>query len=705
MVIGAIRVSVSDDASDAMLEKQGFNYTKYLEYLDHFPSDVGAVVVVENLLCSDRGWKLIQEVEQAYRAHPHVRKTISIASPSARYIKGNESSIDLRRFNEIQLADQLRCTKAYQYEPFRDLLVAQGGKAIAIYIVAERGLDTLSFSTSVEQLRDEYLPRAHALGGNILVTGDPIMSSEIARVISRDMLYIIALVLLLIFVTLLITQSVRTCIASLLTMTLSLAGAFGFMGWLQLDLTPGTALAIFLLGPLSAAFVIHAHGYAARDLESSIIPREAVLPTIFAGITTATLFACTALTPAPDVRSLAMLGVIGIGFATLSLFLVVYPLLAGSKNLGYTIQFSIPRWAIVRPWVAYVLLGVFIIEIVLGFSKIRFEYEAVDYLPMSNAKRAEFERIGTWFGRMNIPLMIEGKVGIEDLSIWRSLNELEVRIENKLPGVHSASFYKQLSTVTQAFTEDGSGQTLLFPEDKQLLQQLLILFDPEDYDSYIGDENQRLVATLQVPFIGSSDYFALKELVADHFLESDFQGNLVGRVSGFFETGHRIGLDNLRGLALGAVLVFLLLIYAFRSLSLSLIGLLVNSIPVLTSLGALGLLNVPIDLGSSIVAAMAFGIVVDDSTHLIIRIRRLQKAGYDPSTAVIRAIRELIAPIMTTTAMTCLGFSVLFAAEMQPFHDFATTIMIAMLTALLADLIILPVLVREFVKDKLLINV
>ena len=145
--------------------------------------------------------------------------------------------------------------------------------------------------------------------------------------------------------------------------------------------------------------------------------------------------------------------------------------------------------------------------------------------------------------------------------------------------------------------------------------------------------------------------------------------------------------------------LFLLLL--FKSITLATIGLIVNAIPVLASLAALGIANVPIDLGSSIVTAIAFGIVVDDSTHLIVRIRRLQKAGYDPSTATIRAIRELIAPIVTTTTMTCIGFTVLFAAELQSFHDFATTILIAMSTALIADLVILPTLVRTFVKDSL----
>ena len=701
MAVGAVQVTVSDDASDAMLEKHGEAYARYLDYLDNFPSDVGAVVVAEGLLCSDAGWNLIRDLETAYRKNPFVRKTISIASPSARYVQVESDTIDLNSFADTQFAAADRCSRAYNYAPFKDLLVSRNGEATAIYLVAEDHVDSLAFSQAVIAIRDQYSSEAADLGGKLLITGDPIMSSEIANVITNDMVWVLALIVLLFITTFIITRSPTTCLAAILTMLFSLVGAFGFMGWFDFEITPGTALAIFLLSPLSAAFVIHAHGYASRSTSTSMFPKEATVPTIFAGITTGTLFACTGLTPAPDVRSLALLGLVGIVFATLAIFLVVYPLLALSKNIGYSINFAIPRWALVRPWVAFLLLAVFVAEIILGFSKLRFEYEAIDYLPLSNEKRAEFEEIGQWFGRMSIPVMVEARTA-DDPEIWRNLNSLEEQIERDIQGTHAASFYTTLSVLTEAFTSEEPAGVMDFPKDSSFLNQLLILFNPEDYEAYIGQDGQHIVSILHVPFIGSSAYFELKEIVGDHFAQAGIEGNLVGRVSGFFESGHRIGIDNLKGLAVGSTIVFLMLVYLFKSIKLSLIGLIVNSIPVLTSLAALGLANVPIDLGSSIVTAMAFGIVVDDSTHLIIRIRRLQNAGYDPATAVVRATRELIAPIMTTTAMTCIGFCVLFAAEMKPFHDFAATIMIAMITALIADLVILPVLVRTFVKDTLL---
>jgi len=701
MLLGAVRVTISDDASAAMLEREGENYTKYSEYLDHFPSDIGAIAVFVNLLCTDAGWKLIQAAEQEFRSHPVVSKTSSIASPNARYITSGVDYIDLERFSDLTLDAKSRCDRAYQYEPFRDLLVSREGTATAIYLTAANNVGTEDFARSVTEIRDRYVDQARLLGGDILITGDPIMSTEIARVISEDTLYVLALILLLIVITYLITRSLKTCVASLCTIVFSLVGAFGFMGWVGLEITPGTALAIFLLGPLSAAFVIHAHGYVVRKNTETVIPEDAIIPTLFAGGTTALLFSCTGLTPAPDVQSLAILGVVGILFATLGAFLVAYPILTFRTRLTYAINFAIPRWALVRPWTAYLLLILFGIEIAIGLSKLRFEYEAIDYLPISNPTRAEFEDIGSWFGRMNIPLMITSEYEPDKLEVWLLLDQLERKVEKRLPGVHLASFHKQLMEVTKAATLDSDGKYLDFPNSSELTSQLLLLFDPEDYEDYIDSNNQRIVATFQVPFIGSADYFALKEVVEDHFSNTKYNASLVGRVSGFFESGHRIGIDNLKGLAIGGFLVFLFLLTLFKSLPLALIGLVVNAIPVLASLAALGLADVPIDLGSSIVTAIAFGIVVDDSTHLIVRIRRLQRSGYDPSTATIRAIRELIAPIFTTTAMTCLGFTVLFAAELQSFHDFATTILIAMSTALIGDLIILPTLVRTFVKDSL----
>jgi predicted RND superfamily exporter protein len=86
--LGATRLKVTDDASEAMLPTDPETAARYKDYLDRFPNDQGALVIFENLLCSDAGWELIKKAEAAFRANPSIDRTLSLASMSSRYVIG-----------------------------------------------------------------------------------------------------------------------------------------------------------------------------------------------------------------------------------------------------------------------------------------------------------------------------------------------------------------------------------------------------------------------------------------------------------------------------------------------------------------------------------------------------------------------------------------------------------------------------------------
>jgi uncharacterized protein len=477
-----------------------------------------------------------------------------------------------------------------------------------------------------------------------------------------------------------------------------LAFSYGFMGWVGMALTPATSLVIFLLVPLTGTFVIHSHGYVSRQAERKLIPDEAVMPSIFAGITTAIGFACTGMTPAPDVQALAIMGVVGILAATLGVFIFVFPVFYAAKNLRFAVQFTVPRWPLIHSGAGVAILLVFCVGIGYGLSRLKVDYGPTDYLPMTNPYRADYEAAGQWFGRMNLPLMVTVD-NVEDPEAWIRLKPLIDQLYAKYPsGFQAVWLYDQVVQLNRAVSGNPDAG---FPEDADTLAQLLLWFDPEDLELYMDEDRSRLLVNFQIPYIGSGGYFEMKEIVYSYLAEHHIDGHYVGRVSSFFETGHRIGSDNLKGLAVSAGLIFGLLLLIFRSLAYAIIGIIVNAIPVLAGLALLGVAGITIDMGSSLVAAMSFGIVLDDTTHLLVRLQQLQRSGYDPATAVMRAVRELVAPIMTTTLAVCIGFVILFMAEMQPFHDFAMLMITTMLIALLADLILLPALVRQFMRDPL----
>ncbi len=701
-LVGATRLQVSDDAAEAMLPTDPATVARYADFLDRFPSDQGALVVFENLLCHEEGWALIQRADRAFRKHPLIDRTVSLASPSSRYIVANGDEVDLSRFADAEFpTPQARCEAATMYAPFRNTLVSADGYATAMYLIAAGDEDATSFSEQLLAIYQPFADEATQMGGRVVITGEAVMSAELSRVVAQDSLLIGGVIIVMLILVFAVTRAISTTLVSGALNVFVLVFSYGVMGWLGIQLTPSTSLVVFLLVPLSSAFVIHAHGYVVRNTAPCIVPVEARVPCILAGVSTAIGFACTGLTPAPDIQALALMGVIGIAAGTMGVFLFVFPVLSSMKDLKFAVAFNVPRWPILRPGISLMMLALFALIAVTGLLRLDVQYEPSNYLPLSNPARADFEEAGQWFGRMNLPLVVYTD-NTEDPEPWIALKPLIDELYKKYPtGFQATWFYDHMAEVSQAFTSDGESEVEGFPSDSETFSQLLLWFDPEDLELYMDDEREQYVVLLQIPYIGSRDYYEMKTIVDQYLVANHIDGRFVGRVSSFFETGHRIGADNLKGLALGGVLVFLLLLVLFRSLPMALIGIFINGLPVLTSLGVLGLLGVPIDMGSSMVTAMAFGIVLDDSTHLLVRVQQLLKSAYDPSTAVLRAVREMIAPIMTTTLVICVGFVILLGAEVRMFHDFAMLILATMFAALIADIVILPALVRRFIKDPL----
>ncbi len=220
------------------------------------------------------------------------------------------------------------------------------------------------------------------------------------------------------------------------------------------------------------------------------------MPCIFAGLTTAVGFACTGMTPAPDVQALAIMGVVGICAATVGVFLFAFPVLYGAKNLRFTVQFTVPRWPLIHSAAGIGLLIFFVLGIVYGRSRLKVDYSPTDYLPMSNSYRADYETAGQWFSRMNLPLMVEVE-SAEDPETWIKLKPLIDTMYEKYPsGFQAVWFYDQIVQLNRAVSGNPEAG---FPEDEETLAQLFIWFDPEDLELYMDEDRSRILVNFQIP--------------------------------------------------------------------------------------------------------------------------------------------------------------------------------------------------------------
>ena len=141
---------------------------------------------------------------------------------------------------------------------------------------------------------------------------------------------------------------------------------------------------------------------------------------------------------------------------------------------------------------------------------------------------------------------------------------------------------------------------------------------------------------------------------------------------------------------LGIAVMFLVL---FRSVVLSVIGILPNLLGAAAVLGFMGWAKIPLDMMTVTVAAIAVGIAVDNGIHYIYRFREEYALNGDYLKTLHVCHRTIGKAVFYTTMTIVFGFSILMLSNFIPTIYFGVLTGAAMFIALLAALTVLPLLI------------
>lgn len=128
-----------------------------------------------------------------------------------------------------------------------------------------------------------------------------------------------------------------------------------------------------------------------------------------------------------------------------------------------------------------------------------------------------------------------------------------------------------------------------------------------------------------------------------------------------------------------------------------------NLLPVLLTLGAMGWAGIPLDIVTVTIAVIVFGLVVDDTVHLLYRYLKARRTRARKRALRIGARRA--GRMMTiTTAVLAGGFLVLALAHNRSVVWFGLLVAGALAAALLVDLLVLPALLAggEWMQENVL---
>ena len=291
----------------------------------------------------------------------------------------------------------------------------------------------------------------------------------------------------------------------------------------------------------------------------------------------------------------------------------------------------------------------------------------------------ETEEYGYWFNSQNLAYL-------EDIHDY-----LESRPE--IGKVLSVSSAIKLAEIAKGEALDDLELALLrkvLPED--INNQLL--------SSYISEDDNQVRLSARV--IESMDGLNRKILIEE--VKKDLIQNYNLSEEQFYLSGISVIYNNLLqslfqsligSLTIVFSAIFIMFIILFRSLNMALIAMVPNILSAASVLGIIGWSGIPLDVMTVTVAAISIGIGVDNTIHYVHRFLKeydLQK-NYD---LAIKNSHATIGRAMFYTSLTIvLGFMILVSSNFNPSVFFGIFTSFSMVVAILAALMLLPVLIRH----------
>tara|TARA_Y100000814_G_C12041955_1_gene302998 strand:- start:57 stop:479 length:423 start_codon:yes stop_codon:yes gene_type:complete len=136
-------------------------------------------------------------------------------------------------------------------------------------------------------------------------------------------------------------------------------------------------------------------------------------------------------------------------------------------------------------------------------------------------------------------------------------------------------------------------------------------------------------------------------------------------------------------------------IILFRSIKISIIGIIPNIFASTYILGIIGLFKIPLDIMTITIAAITIGIAVDNTIHYLYRYKENLNATKDKSLSIKLTHNSVGKAVLTTSLTITLGFSVLIFSNFIPSVLFGVFTSLAMILAMIGVLVTLPSLINK----------
>ena len=562
------------------------------------------------------------------------------------------------------------------------------------------------------------------------LTGEVVLNRAMRDAIDDDM-GILAPVALgtMLLVAVILLRSLWGTVAIVLMLAAVLLSALGFTGWVGLRLFGESGAALFVLMAVTVAHAVHVIEGMMAGLRRGMDRRQAAIhslqvnvwPVFLTSLTTAIGFLSLNFADMPPFRVMGNMVAFGAlcafvySVTLLPAFLSVMPIRSPPVRARRPDLFDrLGRFVVSHHMVLLCSFAVLTVALIAGISRIELKENWLELLDDTYEFRRSTDFISENFTGVETyeySLSSGREGGITDVEYLRQVDAFVewYRAQPEVAHVFAISdIMKRLNRNLHADDPDF----YVLPDDSDLAAQYLLLYEfslpvGRDLNNLVDVERSATRATVVLKSLSTKEKIGLDNR-AQAWLRENAPDMETG-ATGVAVVGARSIQRNIEGMLLGTTvamaIVSLLLLFVFRSVRLGLISLIPNFIPAAMAMGLWGYAVGEVGVAASVVTAIAFGIIVDDTIHFMTKYVRARKSGCLPSESVQSAFRSVGKALCVTTAVFGLGFMVFGASGMATNQALGLLVGMTVIIALLADFLFLPPLLmaldgtRETTRD------
>lgn len=361
-----------------------------------------------------------------------------------------------------------------------------------------------------------------------------------------------------------------------------------------------------------------------------------------------------------------------------------------------------------RPWV-YSISALVVVVGLVGGQRLKNESKVVDDLPHDDPVMQDlrfFER--EFKGIMPLEIMVDTKKeggALRDASLKR-IAQLQDTMATYPEFSRSLSIADAVKFIRQSFySGEPSRYGLITSSEKSFI--LPYLEGAQDKGgtarAFLDEDRRTTRITLQMADVGTAKMdrivAKLRVQVDSIFDPAKYRVILTGASVIFLEGSKYMVKNLIISLILAVIMISGLMALLFNSARMVLVSLIPNLIPMITTAGLMGFMDVPIKPSTILVFSIAFGIAVDDAIHYLSKYRQeLNLNGGQIRGSVIQAIREAGVSMLYTSIVLFCGFALFVFSDFGGTQALGLLVSFTLLVAMFTNLLILPSLLLSFEK-------